>query len=170
VHVWIATILITFSTAAIAAQKPSTGSPANIKAVSERKGSIYATYDNGKVVQISKKGKYTSPKVAEDKRTVGYLDSSQMGPEDGLATSYEMDTSSILYICRDNKAIRKITSNKRPFIWNWKFRNNGKQVVLKTGYPHGLGWYELYDIEKNRLLKEAEETPDGPAPEWAQGM
>lgn len=160
-----ASVLVLFSSMAFAAPTSRT-----VLSVSEKKGSIYAVYDDGKSVKISKKGKFKSPKLAADKRTIGYLNSSRMGPKDGLAISYTIDASSILYIYKDGKVLIEVSPDSRPFIWEWKFHNDGKQVVLKTGHTHGLSNYELYDIEKNKLIEEFAEKENAKMPDWAQGL
>ena len=141
-----------------------------LNAVTEEGGSIYAVYNNGKKIKISKKGKFTKPKLADDKKTIGYLDSFEMGPKDGLAQSYSMEVHGKLYIWRGNKIISKFVTDEEPFLWDWKFYDGGKKVVLKTGYPHGLGMFKLYDINTRKLLEKAEERQDGQNPDWAQGL
>ena len=137
--------------------------------VYEKKGAIYAVYEGKGAVRVSKKGTFTSPKLADDGRTAGWMNVFQMGPKDGLTISYDITVSSVLSILRGNKVIQTIHPKEGPFIWDWRFYNAGKQVVMKTGSHHGSGFYELYDIDKKKFVSIVEGGADQ-KPEWAKGL
>jgi len=61
-------------------------------------------------------------------------------------------------------------------VWEWRFWNGGKQIVVKSGFPHGdrTGRYELFDSDTGRRRAEfnpAEYTPGaGTPPRWVSAI
>ncbi|MFI5113894.1 MAG: hypothetical protein ACHP7J_02035 [Terriglobales bacterium] len=108
----------------------------------------------------------TDPKVAPDKRTVGWTENF-----DNCCTSYSVPV--VLAIYTSGKSILHIQQGQ--MVWYWTFRDNGKRVAAVWGPTHGpeVGDYQLYDVKTGRMLSEVygdaktqSLKPD--APEWAR--
>ena len=72
-----------------------------------------------------------------------------------------------LVIARNGKIVRQIDGD--PFVWNWIFWADGKQVAYESGPLHFGMSCILADIESGRQLGMVDcyhELPDN-APEWA---
>ena len=58
-------------------------------------------------------------------------------------------------------------------LWHWMFLQEGKQVVIHYGFPHGDadGEYALYDADSLRSLATFSPREDkGVAPEWVKSL
>jgi len=55
-------------------------------------------------------------------------------------------------------------------VWNWMFTENGAQIAVHSGFPHGDqdGVYSLYDVETGRLLESYTTGPHRPT--WAEAL
>ncbi len=106
-----------------------------------------------------------SPKIAEDKRTVGWL---AEYPNPG--TSYPIPLSLLIY--RDGKIIREIRPNNALAIWDWRFLKSGTEVAFWSGRTHGnfVPHFELRDVRSGRLLAEWDGHVYEPHPAWVSGL
>lgn len=71
-----------------------------------------------------------------------------------------------LVIARNGRVLRKIKGN--PFVWNWGFWNDGRQIVYESGPLHFGLECNLYDLRSGRTLKTIDCFHGIPknAPEW----
>jgi len=111
---------------------------------------------------------FSQAQLAADRQTLGWT-----VQVENCCTSYSIPLSVVLF--RSGRVVR--TLGNGHMVWNWMFLQDGKQVAVVTGFPHGpeVGDYELYDVATGKLLAEVsgdEEIqglkPD--APEWARSL
>jgi hypothetical protein len=105
----------------------------------------------------------SSPKIAADKRTAGWLVDS-----DFCCTSYPLQFMVVVY--RPGKPLRRFTGDGRA-IFGWTFVGGGREVAFYQSYPHGdpVAHAELRDVNSERLVGKWDgDTPK--APSWAQGL
>lgn len=153
---------LVLSLSAFAAQRPIS------KAYSDKKGSIHVVYEDGKDVKVTNnnKMKFTGPKIAEDKQTVGWLDTFYNDIPD---LNFKGDTSTELTIYRNGKVIRKIQSNE-ACIKGWKFVENGKQVAVVDGGLRFGYLYSLYDIASGKKIQFVADPTEEQMPVWGKGV
>jgi hypothetical protein len=108
----------------------------------------------------------TDPRVAEDKRTIGWTET--FDNPDGTSR-----IPLVLAIYQSGKTVLEL--QQETTIWFWTFIDGGKFVAAVWGANHGpeLRRYELYDAKTGRMVSQAsndEKTfllkPN--APEWAK--
>ena len=128
---------------------------------------IHVKYSDGREdVPPKERGQISCsvPAVAKDKRTVGWLvDYDNLG-----ATSYPIPLKLIIY--RDGKRIRKLGNGM--LIGTWRFSDNGKQVAFYTNTVHGdlAPYYELHDIETDKIVDKWEGQLTDKTPAWAKRL
>jgi len=137
------------------------------KAYSDKNGSMHLVYEDGKDVKVTKnKKKFTDPKIAEDKQTVGWLDTFYNDIPD---LNFQGDTSRELTIYRNGKVIRKIQSEE-ACIKGWKFVENGKQVAVVDGGLRFGYLYSLYDIATGKKIQFVADPTEEQMPVWGKGV
>jgi hypothetical protein len=104
-----------------------------------------------------------SAKVAEDKRTTGWL-----VEVDNCCTSYPIPLSLVVY--RGARVIQHFEPGQA--IWDWQFLNNGTQVAFWIGPTHGAfrPHFELHDVRSGRLLGEWDGHVTDKHPAWVSGL
>jgi len=127
---------------------------------------IHIVYANGSEYTVAKEKDQvdcSSVKVADDKRTVGWLVLEQ--PE--CCANYPIPLSLAIY--RNRKVIQHITGE--PMIWDWQFLKGGSEVALAMGPQHGEDavHFELHDARSGRLLDEWD-GKNKKSPAWASGL
>lgn len=138
------------------------------KVYSDKKGSIHIVYEDGVDVKVTNnnKKKFTDAKIAEDKLTVGWLDSFYTDiPE----LNFQGDTSRELTIYRNGKVIRKIKSNE-ACIKGWKFIENGKQVAVVDGGLRFGYLYSLYNIATGKIIQFVDNPTEEKMPVWGKDI
>ncbi len=76
----------------------------------------------------------------------------------------------MLVIARNRHVIQQISGD--PFVWQWTFVDNGRQVAYESGQPHlGLQCY-LADIDTGRQLASYDCSHGIPAnaPDWLRKL
>lgn len=76
----------------------------------------------------------------------------------------------ILVIARHGKALRRIPGE--PFLWQWIFWDNGRQIAYETGSLHFNLQCNLFDLATGRKLDAIDcfhGVPDN-APAWAETL
>jgi hypothetical protein len=127
-------------------------------------GSVRITYSDGKVVEAPKEKDQSACldlAVADDKQTAGWL-VAYPNP----TASYPIPTTLIIY--RSGKVLRRIDSG---FMFSsWRFMNGGKQVAFHTNTVHGdlAPYYELRDIDANKVIDKWEGPQSERAPNWVK--
>jgi hypothetical protein len=128
---------------------------------------VHIVYSNGTDVVAPKEKDQpasTSPAVAEDQRTVGWLAEYPVGGQ-----SYPGPTTLVIY--RDKRIITRIEASV-GIIWDWKFFDKGKQVGFTEGVTHGTlipEDYRLYDVATGNLIQRVE-TANEQSPKWAKEL
>jgi hypothetical protein len=138
------------------------------KVYSDKKGSIHIVYKDGMDVKVTNnnKKKFTDPKIAEDKLTIGWLDSFNTDiPE----LNFQGDTSTELTIYRNGKVVRKIKSNE-ACIKGWKFVENGKQVAIVDGGLRFGYLYSLYDVATGKIIQFVDNPTEEKIPVWGENI
>jgi hypothetical protein len=105
----------------------------------------------------------SSPQIAEDKHTVGWLaEYAHEGP------SYPLPLALVLY--RNGKVIQRIGPGQS--IWDWQFLKGGNQVAFWTGPTHGefVPHFELHDVRGGKLREEWDGHLDQKHPAWVDGL
>jgi hypothetical protein len=127
---------------------------------------MHIAYSDGKLLRIAKEeGQMTcsSPMVAADKRTVGWLVDYEY-----CCTSYPIPL--MLVIFRSGKIVERLLPGMA--IEAWSFWAGGKQVAFKTNTLHGdlAPYYQLRDIETHAVVGQWEGHLTASAPEWARSL
>lgn len=159
-------ILIIFAITAVLVISAGNKKSKNIvKVYSDNFSHIHVVYANGEDIRVTNSGSFTDSKLAEDKRTVGWLDYVDIGDP---KWNVPPDTwvSQKLFIWKDGKIISTIEPG--GFVRGWRFWKNGKQVAIYVGGLHFAGSYELYDISSKKLIESIEELKG--KPEWTNGL
>ena len=129
-------------------------------------GSIHIIYSDGKDVKPPKeKGQVdcSSPHVAEDKQTVGWL-----VEYPNCCTSYPIALTLVIY--RSGNVIRRF--NDGMLIANWRFVKGGKNVAFYTDTVHGglAPHYELRNVLTGALLDKWDGDLSATSPGWAKQL
>jgi hypothetical protein len=105
----------------------------------------------------------SSPKIAEDKRTIGWL---AEYPNDD--NSYPLPLALVIY--RDGKIIRQIGLGQS--IWDWQFLKAGAEVAFWIGPTHGdfVPHFELHDVRSGKMLAQWDGHLDQRHPAWIDGL
>jgi hypothetical protein len=105
----------------------------------------------------------SSPKIAEDKRTVGWL-----AAYPNCCTSYPLPLALVIY--RDGKVIRQFQPGQS--IWDWQFLKGGAEVAFWIGPTHGdfVPHFELHDVRSGKLLAQWDAHLDQKYPNWVDGL
>ncbi len=100
--------------------------------------------------------------IAGDHRTIGWLATYMI-----CAQSYPCAAELVVF--RSGHVTRRITPDT-GIVWNWIFWQNGRQVAVHSGFPHGDedGAYALYDAETGQRVASYARGPDRPA--WAEAL
>jgi hypothetical protein len=147
------------------------------KAAGEKSGSIAAAMvgsdrrvhilygDGTEYIVLKEKGQVdcASAKVAEDKRTVGWLVESR-----NCCTSYPIPLGLVIY--RRGRVVRRFEPGQG--IWDWQFVHDGSQVAFWIGPTHGAftPHFELHDVESGRLLAKWDGHVRDKHPAWVSGL
>lgn len=128
---------------------------------------IHVVYSDGEQLQPPpEKGQASceSPKVAEDKQTVGWL------------VDYKNDYISYpipltLIVFRGRKVLQRFGGDLDP-IEDWHFQAGGGQVAFVTNALHGGGraHYELRDVQNGSLVAHWDGPLNQKAPAWTRGL
>jgi hypothetical protein len=130
-------------------------------------GNIHIVPHQGKEISATKTGDGKDPKIAADRRTVGWLVTGRLDPEhpDVGHPEHLVSVAEKLVIYRNGRVIRVIMPG--GFIREWRFRNKGTQVVIYAGGLHFAGTYALYEVATGRELGRCLEWQEQ-CPEWAK--
>jgi hypothetical protein len=135
-------------------------------------GNVRLTYSDGKTVQVTTAGNAegvrgeAGPKISPDRRTVGWLE----GVHTKANTSYIAFYTTRLVLYRDGHVLRTV-QGQRFVVEKWFFRNNGRQIALKSRGTHGPAWDELHGTATGRLIaKVYGPTLNRKSPEWARRL
>jgi hypothetical protein len=137
-----------------------------VKVEIDSDGRIHITDSAGKEVvppEDRDQANCSSPKVAEDKHTVGWL---AEYPND--ANSYPLPLALVIY--RNGKIIRQISPGQS--IWDWQFIKAGSQVAFWIGPTHGefIPHFELHDVRSGKLMAQWDGHLDQEHPSWVDGL
>jgi hypothetical protein len=150
-------------------------------------GNLRITYDNAqqvieKLPPIQKSTNnsiicnvvgFSDPKVAEDKRTIGWTEK-----EGGSSCFTTYSITGEISVYRSGRTVLHIYGNQ--VVWFWMFRDGGKHLAAVWGATHGPEYlaYQLYDTSTGKMVAQAFSQPDfgspdlesldAGAPEWAR--
>jgi hypothetical protein len=164
--------------------KPGTSTPAatativKYEVLNDGGGPLRVLYSDGAVVQIPKeRGRvkdgntaltqeaFSEVQIADDRVHVGWL-------ADYLVCAQSYACHIDLVILRRGQPIRYVSRSGPGVVWGWTFLNNGAQVVVESGFPHGdaLGRFELFDSDSGQQRETFVPDPDSekPAPQWVE--
>ena len=127
---------------------------------------IHILYSNGQefiAPQQADQVDCTSSKIAEDKRTAGWLIDYL-----NCCTSYPLPLRLVIY--RDGHIIQQFAPGQS--IWDWQFLKSGKQVAFWIGPTHGTytPHFELHDVKSGRLLAQWDGHVKDKHPAWVSGL
>lgn len=128
----------------------------------EKIGNVEVTYADGTKDRWTTKGDAGLALVSPN-GTVGWT---VYAPEAKVAASYKVRPNGTLVICRQGQVLCRIKSGL-PFIEEWRFLDDGKQVALKTRAAHGPASLELHETKTGQLLS-AVKAADDKLPAWAE--
>jgi len=124
-------------------------------------GKAHVVYATGRTSVIHPEPKQvgcTYISIADDKHTVGWATLVE-----NCCTSYPIAVA--LVVLKDDK---KIVIPSPEMVWEWRFIDGGKRLVLLSGPVHGRAAEAgLYDAQSGRKL-ESWDGSDSP-PRWAEG-
>ena len=126
-------------------------------------GSIHIIYSDRKDIKPHKeKGQVacSSPHVAEDQRTAGWL-----VEYSNCCTSYPIPLTLVIY--KSGRVIQRFGNGM--LIANWHFLKGGEKVAFYTNTVHGdlAPHYELRNVQTGALLDKWDGILSGNSPEWA---
>ncbi len=132
-------------------------------------GNIHIVSRQGREIMATKTGDCADAKIADDGRTIGWLVNSRLDPEhpDIGHPEHLIAVAEKLVIYRNGRLIRTIIPG--GFIYEWRFRNKGRQAVIYTGGLHFAGVYFLYDIATGRKIGFCNHTGQK-CPEWTNDL
>lgn len=131
-------------------------------------GDIVVTLSNGTTVQLTKNGLNEQVRVAEDLRTIAWvegkhLDRAKEGFGSGIIT---IATQFVVY--RDGKKVRAFPTDF-PWVRDWGFRNGGKQIAYRASPLRGTTAFILVDIATGKKIGSAMEH-DKTLPDWTKNL
>jgi hypothetical protein len=137
-----------------------------VKVYTASDGSIHLLYSDGSDVKPRKeKGQVnsSSPQVAEDRQTVGWL-----VEYPNCCTSYPISLTLVIY--RSGKVIRRFSDGM--LIAKWHFVKGGKNVAFYTDTVHGgfAPHYELRNVQTGTLLDKWDGDLRATSPGWTKEL
>jgi hypothetical protein len=134
----------------------------------DSKGNIHIFDSSSDEVVPPKAGEQvacSSPKIAQDRRTVGWLEDYP-----NCCTSYPISLGLSIY--RNEKVIQHIQPEDNLAIWDWQFVKGGRQVAFWTGPVHGdfKPHFWLYDVGNERWRAKWNGHLDEKPPSWTAGL
>jgi hypothetical protein len=128
---------------------------------------VHITYIDGKEFIAPRETNQidcSSPKIADDKRTVGWL----VLKHPDCCVNYPIPLSLVIY--RNRNVVERISGE--PLIWDWRFLKGGSEVAVAIGPQHGETGvhFELHDIRSGRLLDEWDGHTKESPPAWISGL
>ncbi|HYA23313.1 MAG TPA: hypothetical protein VEF05_04080 [Terriglobales bacterium] len=129
-------------------------------------GRIHITDSAGKEVippEDKDQANCSSPKVAQDKHTVGWL-----AEYANAGNSYPLPLALVIY--RKGKIIQQISPGQS--IWDWQFIKTGSQVAFWIGPTHGefVPHFELHDVRSGKLMAQWDGHLEQAHPSWVDGL
>ncbi len=140
-----------------------------VKTYADKSGRIHIVYEDNEDVKVTKEEGFKDPKIAEDRRTVGWLDYFHLEMPDMNVDAW---VSQNLTVYNNGKIIRTINSSDScgNFIRDWGFWKNGKQVAINSGGLHFAGTNCLYDIKTGKKVAETSDPITDKSPAWARSL
>ncbi len=124
---------------------------------------VHAVTAAGRDVSLTKKGRYSDPKLSPDGRTVGFGVLSRLEPH-----PEEIQVTREISIYREGRTIRRIVPG--GFIRSWSFWSGGKQLAIYSGALHFAGFYVLYDVSTGKVLQRSEDPVNEQTPDWVRAV
>jgi hypothetical protein len=134
----------------------------------DKSGQLHIVLDSGKEILPKKTSGQTSfgvPLISPDDHTVGWLEEFA----DPGYGSYFREISVTLVIYRAGHVLHRFRADQ--VLWDWDFRDDGKQVAYSSGPTHG-GAAEcvLRDVESGRIVAHWWVKSASEPPSWALGL
>jgi hypothetical protein len=123
---------------------------------------VLVTFADGAKERWTTTGDCSMARVASD-GTVGWTVN---GAAIKVNSADSMRPNNTLVLCRKGKVISKIRS-ALPFIEEWKFTDDGQQLILVTRGSHGAADVELHDVASGKLIESVKAFRDD-LPVWAK--
>ena len=137
---------------------------AGVKLDDERR--VLVVLPSGQAFVFSGRAMCEDPKLASDKRTVGYLVLRRIPPSaDSIPTT---EVSEELRIHVPGAGIRKIVPG--GYIRAWSFSSDGRRVAVYSGGLHFAGFYVLYDVATGRDVQLAQDPVTERSPAWVRAL
>jgi hypothetical protein len=137
---------------------------AGVKLDDERR--VLIVMPSGQTFVLSGRAMCDDPKLASDRRTVGYRVLRRIPPSaDSIPTT---EVSEELRIHVPGRGMRRIVPG--GYIRAWGFSGDGRQVGVYSGGLHFAGFYVLYDIATGRDLQLVQDPVTGRSPAWVRGL
>lgn len=166
VYAVLAVAVVVATTACCSVAQGSAKPPDVVKVDIDSTGKIHITDSAGKEVvppEDKDQADCASPKVADDKQTVGWL-----AEYPNPSNSYPLPLALVLY--RAGKVINQITPGQS--IWDWQFVRAGNEVAFWIGPTHGdfVPHFELHDVRTGKQLAQWNGHLDQKHPSWVDGL
>lgn len=145
----------------------------------DNEGALHVVFVNGNDISIPReRGRYDNNGdlltqegfkdivIAQDHHRIGWLASYMV-----CSQSYPCTPELVVF---DSAGGTRYFPAPHGVVWDWKFINSGKRIVIQYGLPHGdeIGSYLLFDSESGNKQGEwsATETPDQVTeiPDWVR--
>lgn len=146
------------------------------KAYADSKGWLHIITSDGRDHKIRPQkwqagGGYEAIHIAQDGKTVGWLDNQMLTPVQG-ATNYSYPVALELDVWRDGHVIRRFRTSALT-IQNWIFLKSGSEVAFHIAPPHGQEFYDctLFDVDTGRQLSHwSLDRRNYVVPDWAKPL
>ncbi|MEP6669417.1 MAG: hypothetical protein ABJF10_09710 [Chthoniobacter sp.] len=138
--------------------------PGNASTDGEAIGNVQVIYEDGTKDLWTTKGNCSLPKAAPDS-TVGWT---VHGNPVHINSGDPIRPNPELVVCRQGKVLARIQASL-PFIEDWHFLAEGKQVALRCRGGHGPANIELHDTATGKLVTTLK-AYDEKLPAWAKPL
>lgn len=127
------------------------------------RAAAHVIYDDGhSLIRAAKRGETCSDmRVSDDRRVAAWVMSSEARATAGGRVVQRWT--------RERLFANGVEIQYEGALYNWRFRDGGRQLVFEAGPLHGGGNLFLYDVEKQRIIDTCIQRADGiVCPEWAK--
>jgi hypothetical protein len=138
-------------------------------------GNIVVTYADGTSVQVSKTGLSMMPKLADDRKTVGWVEGMHQNypnkskpAVNGRQPLTKQYFPAKVIVFRDGKVLHAFSPTK-IYTLAWQFVKGGSQVATATQGSHGPTYGQLFDVQTGKKISE-QMLIDEKVPAWAKGL
>lgn len=142
-------------------------------------GNVYLLYSNGKKVRQTTNGLCAFPHMADDGRTVGWIEGRTMmwdQTEAGKKITTPTFVHHRIVVFRAGYRVCSVTpeaygrvGGTEICIFSWRFSHAGRHIEVLSQVSHGPDYYQLFDARTGKQLERADVGLDK-VPTWANGL